>query len=197
MFATQGLSIVFGMEKQSSRRLRVLEKIHAGDVLAFTWCLQWHQPNQRRALTRVIRIISASADGFYYPLIPLVLYAAGDARALELLLIVSLGFVLERPVYYVAKNAFRRDRPAQALPGFSSAIIPSDHFSFPSGHTSGAFLMATAVVMFYPVLFWPMYLWACLVGASRILLGVHFPTDTLAGAMMGVGWACLAGMLVA
>ena len=197
MFATQCFFIVLDMEKQASHTLRILDKIHAGDVLAFTWCLQLHQLDQQRTLTRASRIISASADGFYYPLIPLLLYAAGDAGALDLLLILSLGFLIERPVYYVAKNAFKRNRPAQALPGFSSAITPSDHFSFPSGHTSGAFLMATAVVMVYPALFWPMYLWACLVGTSRILLGVHFPTDTLAGAVMGVGWACLAGTLAA
>lgn len=181
------------MDKQGLHRLAILEKIHAGDVLAFTWCLQLHR---QRALTRGSRVISASADGFYYPLIPLMLYVTGDPQAVALLLVLSLGFVMERPLYYVAKNAFRRNRPAQALAGFTSVITPSDHFSFPSGHTSGAFLVATTVVMFCPVLFWPMYLWACLVGASRILLGVHFPTDTLAGAVMGASLAHLAAALV-
>lgn len=181
------------MEKQGLHKLGILEKIHAGDVLAFTWCLQLHR---KRALTRVSRVISASADGFYYPLIPLALYVTGDPQVVALLWVLSLGFVMERPVYLVAKNAFRRDRPAQVLPGFNSVITPSDHFSFPSGHTSGAFLAATTVVMFCPALFWPMYLWACLVGASRILLGVHFPTDTLAGAVMGTSFAYLAAALV-
>lgn len=189
--------MVFAMEKLSLQKSRILEKIHAGDVLAFTWCLQLHQLHQQRVMTRASRIISASADGFYYPLLPLILYVAGDTRAAALLLIMGLGFALERPVYYLAKNAFKRNRPAQALPGFNSVITPSDHFSFPSGHTSGAFLVATVVVMFYPGLFWLMYPWACLVGASRILLGVHFPTDTLAGAVMGTSFACLAGAILA
>ncbi|MDP1755969.1 MAG: phosphatase PAP2 family protein, partial [Pseudohongiella sp.] len=85
----------------------------------------------------------------------------------------------------------------QIIPGFTSIIVPSDHFSFPSGHTSGAFIFATALslsladtgfvtgVNSETLMIVAVYCWAVMVGLSRVMLGVHFPGDTLAGATLG------------
>jgi undecaprenyl-diphosphatase len=100
-----------------------------------------------------------------------------------------LGFAVERPLYFILKNSFKRNRPQQAIQGFRSVITPSDQFSFPSGHTSAAFLVATLVGYFYPTLLICLYFWAALVGFSRVVLGVHFPTDTLMGIVLGVSAA--------
>ncbi|MCV6604885.1 MAG: phosphatase PAP2 family protein, partial [Porticoccaceae bacterium] len=86
----------------------------------------------------------------------------------------------------------KRDRPADALPEFKSFITPSDKFSLPSGHTSAAFLMAGILCHLFNPLVWLLYPWACLVGTSRVFLGVHFPTDILAGATMGSSIALMA-----
>jgi undecaprenyl-diphosphatase len=95
------------------------------------------------------------------------------------------------------KQGVKRSRPAQIIPGFSSIIVPSDHFSFPSGHTSGAFIFATALSLSLAdtnfisgfnaesLMIFTVYCWAVMVGLSRVMLGVHFPGDTLAGATLG------------
>lgn len=59
--------------------------------------------------------------------------------------------------------------------------------SFPSGHTSSAFALATSVSLCYPkwYVIAPAYMWACTVGYSRMRLGVHYPTDVLVGALIG------------
>lgn len=71
------------------------------------------------------------------------------------------------------------------MTGFSALVAPSDRFSFPSGHPSAAFCLATMASTVFGGPFLTLYGWACGVGLSRALLGAYFPGDTIAGAIMG------------
>lgn len=139
-------------------------------------------------LARCCRLISRTGDGFLYVILAACLYWHHGIED-QLLQAMFLAFIVERPVYFVLKNGFKRNRPQQAIKGFRSIITPSDQFSFPSGHTSAAFMVATLVGYFMPALLVPLLIWALLVAFSRVALGVHFPTDTLMGMVLGVSIA--------
>jgi len=167
--------------------MKVINTIHSYDVSVFLWVTE---RKTRRLLARIAWLVSKTADGPLYLGLALVLASSGQEPQLSLLHGLLLGFVLERPLYWVLKNVCRRDRPPAAL-NIPSLIIPSDRFSFPSGHTSAAFLVATLVGAYYPALAMLLFAWAVLVGMARVVLGVHFPSDTLIGALMGASLACI------
>lgn len=169
--------------------MKLLYSIHRVDVLIFTWLVNG---KINTALIQPARYVSKTGDGFLYVLLMALLwkYAGLNDPLLQTML---LAFAIERPLYFILKNSFKRNRPAAALENFVSTIIPSDKFSFPSGHTSAAFLIATLISYFLPVADWSLglllYAWASSVGFSRVILGVHFPTDILMGAVLGISIA--------
>lgn len=171
--------------------MNIFQNIHAVDVQTFSWCMA---RKHRATLTRIGRAVSFSADGPVYAILALLLWFAGEQM---LTLILVFGFLIERALYLLLKRGFKRHRPADALDNFNSFIIPADQFSFPSGHTSGAFFMAFCLSEWFPSMNLIFYFWAVNVGLSRIFLGVHFPTDTVIGALLGTACAALAiGILV-
>jgi len=74
--------------------------------------------------------------------------------------------------------------------------VPSDKFSLPSGHSAGAFVVATILTMYFPAFMAVWFIWAAGVAASRVIVGVHYPADVIVGAVIGSSCAVLAVMVV-
>ena len=88
-------------------------------------------------------------------------------------------------VFLRLKRIFRRRRPCAIEPHCWATLLPPDQFSFPSGHTITAFAVALSLAHFYPDLAIGLLFCALSVAASRILLGMHFLSDVVAGAAIG------------
>ena len=93
-------------------------------------------------------------------------------------------------VFKVLKRLSQRPRPCQLEPHCWSKVLPPDQFSFPSGHTMTAFSIALVVSYFYPALEGPLLFLAVSIALSRVVLGMHFLSDVLAGIILGVALGC-------
>ncbi len=93
-------------------------------------------------------------------------------------------------VFKTLKNLSHRPRPCQLEPHCWSKVLPPDRFSFPSGHTMTAFSIAVVVSYFYPSLEATLFFLATSIAVSRIVLGMHFLSDVLAGVVLGVALGC-------
>ena len=94
-------------------------------------------------------------------------------------------------ITYAMKYSIDRQRPYEKHPELITPIEAEDSPSFPSGHTAAAFSLATSLSITYPkwYVIAPSAVWACGVGFARINQGVHYPSDVLTGAAIGVGCA--------
>jgi membrane-associated phospholipid phosphatase len=115
---------------------------------------------------------------------------ADDKRMRQNALYVASSSAVNVLFTMLIKKVVKRPRPFLANVKIRAVYQPS-HYSFPSGHTSTAFTTATALSQAYPkwYVIVPSYLWAGSVGYSRLYLGVHYPTDVAAGAVLGTGAA--------
>ena len=93
-------------------------------------------------------------------------------------------------VFKALKRLSQRPRPCQLEPHCWSKVLPPDRFSFPSGHTMTASSIALVVSYFYPALEGPLFFLAISIAVSRIVLGMHFLSDVLAGMVLGVALGC-------
>ena len=152
-----------------------------------TRLLFWlNRHSRKRTIGIVSRNVSRCGDGPLYVVIGLALWLWEPAHGAVFLSAGLLAYAVELPAYWVLKNSIRRNRPCHGVRDIYALIEPSDQFSFPSGHTAAAFVFATLVAAFYPVFAPLAYVCAAFIGLSRVMLGVLYPSDIAAGALLGI-----------
>jgi len=94
-------------------------------------------------------------------------------------------------LYTTLKHWTRRPRPFAADDRIHALARPLDEFSFPSGHTLHAVAFTAVASSHYPILGWVLLPFSAAVAASRVVLGLHYPSDVLAASAIGGTLAAL------
>ncbi len=146
------------------------------------------------AAPRWVQICALSAtrlgDGWLWCALGGAILLLGDGDRYAALGAEGLAAVASVLSFMGLKRLAGRRRPCAVEPHCWAKLLPPDHFSFPSGHTMTAFAIAIAVSLFYPVCSPVLFFFAFSIAISRILLGMHFVSDVLAGVLLGIGLGC-------
>ncbi|MGB8516440.1 MAG: phosphatase PAP2 family protein [Gallionella sp.] len=159
-----------------------LQLINRWDVELCVFC---NRQSRNLSIRNLFRTASRLGDGvFWYTLMAalLVRYQTIALPAvLHMLAVAAVGTIL----YKLIKGKTLRPRPFNVYPAIVCVGKTLDQFSFPSGHTMHAVAFSIIAVSYFPFLFWLVAPFAFLVALSRPILGLHYPSDVLAGAALG------------
>ncbi|TSA16478.1 MAG: phosphatase PAP2 family protein [Betaproteobacteria bacterium] len=133
----------------------------------------------------MLRLVSRLGDGVFWYAVMLVLSVTQGRPGLEIALRMLAAGMIGLVVYKLLKSRTTRPRPYQVLGDIRAGIDPLDAFSFPSGHTLHAVAFTLVAVSRFPALAWVLVPFTLLVALSRVVLGLHYPSDVLAGAAIG------------
>lgn len=162
----------------------MIRLISAGDRKLMLRVNRWQAPQWVR---RWVLLASKGGDGWLWSAIGAIVFLFGGPLRFEAL---SAGFEavgVAQVTFFVLKRIIGRERPFTIEPHCWSVLLPPDRFSFPSGHTMTAFAIAVSIGLYYPSLLIGLLFCAASVGASRIILGLHYLSDVVAGVVIGSG----------
>jgi undecaprenyl-diphosphatase len=163
-------------------RKAVWNQIESNDHRLMRRVHRWRAPRWFRIL---MITMTRGGDGWLWYAIGIILvFFGGDQRFLAIGAGASAA-VAGIFIFRALKHSSRRRRPCEIEPHCWASILPPDKYSFPSGHSITAFAVATALGLFYPQLLLVLLTAAFLIAASRIILGMHFLSDVVAGCAIG------------
>lgn len=134
-------------------------------------------------------VATRAGDGWFWYLTGLSVLLFGGETRLTAIASAGSAALAGIALFKLLKNLSGRRRPCEIEPHCWATLLPPDQFSFPSGHTITAFAVSVTLAEFYPALFPALLFCAFSIAISRILLGMHFLSDVIVGAILGTSLA--------
>jgi undecaprenyl-diphosphatase len=165
------------------------------DELEIGLCLRINRLGQIRQVRVFFALVSHAGDGGFWAAMCLAMIAIHGAESLpavaQMLLTGTVGLL----VYKLLKGQLIRERPFISNGAIRCGTAPLDRYSFPSGHTLHAVSFTIVLAHAEPALLVLALPFAILVAISRVVLGLHYPSDVVAGAALGAALGSAAVML--
>lgn len=159
-------------------------------------CLALNRWGSRSFVHGFFATISRLGDGIFWYALMAGLAILGGTRGAHAALHMAITGLAALALYKGLKRHIRRPRPCAAGRGVVALVAPLDQFSFPSGHTLHAVAFTAVACAWFPALAIPLAPFAALVALSRVVLGLHYPSDVLAAIAIGLALAAVSLSLV-
>lgn len=167
---------------ETSKAFRFFELV---DQREYSFCRFINQAVKFRPVMRYFQLVSRLGDGwFWYALILAIAFLEHEMGA-GLALLMTLTGLTCTLTYKLLKRWLIRERPFISFPSINCGTPPLDRYSFPSGHTLHATCFQSILFMTMPKLALVTAPFTLSVAASRVVLGLHYPSDVVAGALIG------------
>jgi undecaprenyl-diphosphatase len=155
------------------------------DAVEYRFCRGINRIAERGLFRQLMRGASRLGDGPLWGVLLVALPLVYGSSAIRPVLAMAATLVAGHLLYARLKSTLVRERPFIRHAGIQLAMAPLDRYSFPSGHTLHAVAFAWQASAFDHALAWVLAPLAALIALSRVALGLHYPTDVLAGAALG------------
>ncbi len=149
------------------------------------WAQWLHRVARYRTPVKALAVVSRLGDGLFWYVLIAGLGLLGGTNGRDVAAQMLLAALLNLPLYYWLKHSIGRPRPFVACPDIRACVRALDKFSFPSGHTLHAVAFAVVFGWHFPLAGAALMPLVFLIALSRIALGMHYPSDVAAAAVIG------------
>ena len=160
-------------------RASLVQREHGLCLRVNRWCAY-------RVVRLYFKAVSRLGDGVFWYTLMLLMPVLDPQRGWQASLHMAIVGILCLLLYRALKRWSRRPRPLHRHRGIEAPVAPLDEFSFPSGHTLHAVAFSAVAIAYLPILAWLLLPFALSVAASRIVLGLHYPSDVLAASAIAL-----------
>ncbi|MGM0658257.1 MAG: phosphatase PAP2 family protein [Pseudomonadota bacterium] len=150
-------------------------------------CVTLNRGSRSRLVARFFAAVSRLGDGVVWYSLMALMALTQDDYGLRACAVMAVAGLAGATTYKLLKSNLVRERPFIGHPGIQVGCQPLDRYSFPSGHTLHAVMFTVIAVAWFPVLAAALIPLAVLIALSRVILGLHYPTDVIVGAL--IGWS--------
>jgi undecaprenyl-diphosphatase len=154
-------------------------------------CRLIYRLGSRDGVQGFFRLVSRLGDGAFWFALMLALPLVWGPDGLDVSVHMVVTGLFAMGLYAALKRHTRRPRPFVRDPEIHARIAPLDEYSFPSGHTLHAVSFTLIAIGYYPALAWVLVPFTLLIAGSRVVLGLHYPSDVVAATLIASGIASI------
>lgn len=163
-------------------------EMYSGEWRLCVACNRWVN---RARIAAFFGLISRLGDGVFWYTLMIAIAALGGEMGRHCALRMAITGLVAAAMYRYLKRWTRRPRPFRAHSQIIVPVAPLDEFSFPSGHTLHAVSFTIVALAYFPMLAVLLIPFMLMVAMSRVVLGLHYPSDVIAASLIGVGLAAV------